>query len=355
MNVAIKPFVSIVMPALNEERYIEAAIASVLPRSGRIDYELLVMDGGSADGTGEIVCRLAERNEHIKLLHNPRRIQSAAMNIAAREAAPQAKYLLRADCHAHYPEGFAERCVAALAEHDAASVVVTMHSRGHGCMQKAVAAASNSRLGNGGSAHRRSTKSAFVEHGHHAAFDREAYLALGGYDESFRHNEDAEYDQRVIRSGRRIWMIGDLALDYFPRADLCSLAQQYRNYGWGRANTIIKHAAMPRPRQVLPVAILLGNVGALALALVYPAFLAVPLLYLALCCGWGGALALRAQDPCLLLSGPAAMVMHSSWAYGFLARLLRLRRDFGIGCAANSDPLGETPGRAPGEPRLPIF
>jgi succinoglycan biosynthesis protein ExoA len=321
MSADHKPFVSIVMPALNEEHYIEAAIRSVLPRAGSLDYELLVMDGGSTDRTEAIVGALSAANPRIKLIRNPRRIQSAAMNIAAREADPRAKYLLRADCHADYPQGFAERTVAALGARQAASVVVTMHSQGKSCMQKAIAAASNSRLGNGGSAHRKASGSGYVEHGHHAAFDRDIYLALGGYDESFRHNEDAEYDQRLIRSGKRIYLLGDLAIRYFPRAGLRSLARQYRNYGWGRANTLLKHRARPRPRQLLPVAILLGNAVAAGLSLFEPLCLAFPLVYAGLCCGWGLSLAVKAGVACLAFSGPAAIVMHMSWAFGFLCRL----------------------------------
>jgi succinoglycan biosynthesis protein ExoA len=321
MSADQQSFVSIIMPALNEEHYIEAAIRSVLPQDASLDYELLVMDGGSTDRTGEIVRALGASNPRIKLMHNPRRVQSAAMNIASHDADPRARYLLRADCHSLYPEGFAERTIAAMRETGAASVVVTMASEGKGCMQKAIAAASNSRLGNGGSAHRMAGKSAFVDHGHHAAFDRETYLALGGYDESFRHNEDAEYDQRVTRSGKRIFLLGDLAIRYFPRPSLSSLARQYRNYGWGRANTVIKHRAKPRLRQLLPLGVLLGNAGALVLALFHPIFLAVPFIYVVLCCGWGAALALKAADPCVALSGPAAMVMHFSWAFGFLSRL----------------------------------
>jgi len=316
-----KPFVSIVMPALNEEHYIEAAIRSILPRADSIDYEVLVMDGGSTDRTGSIVAALSAQNPRIKLARNPRRIQSAAMNIAARDANRRAKYLLRADCHADYPQDFAERTIAALRETGAASVVVTMHSVGSGCIQKAIAAASNSRLGNGGSAHRRLGRSGDVEHGHHAAFDRATYLGLGGYDESFRHNEDAEYDQRLIRSGRRIHLLGDLAIRYFPRDSLAALARQYRNYGWGRANTLLKHGAKPRVRQMLPVALLLANVGTTGLSLFAPVFLAFPLLYAALCCGWGLVLAAKAGDACAAMSGPAAMIMHMSWAVGFLGRL----------------------------------
>jgi succinoglycan biosynthesis protein ExoA len=314
-------FVSIVMPALNEERYIEAAIRSVLPRPGAIDYEVLVMDGGSTDRTAEIVSRLSRENPRIKLLANPRRIQAAAMNIAAREADPRARYLLRADCHSVYPEDFAARCIAALRETNAASVVVSMRSEGKSCMQKAIAAVSNSRLGNGGSAHRGAGVSRYVDHGHHAAFDRETFLALGGYDESFRYNEDAEYDWRLTQSGGRIFLLGDAAIGYFPRASLASLARQYRNYGWGRASTVLKHGMIPRPRQLLPVAILIGAVGGAVLSPLSPLFLAPSLLYLALCVGWGGALALRRGEPCLLLGGPAAVVMHMSWAYGFLARM----------------------------------
>jgi succinoglycan biosynthesis protein ExoA len=320
-NAMERPFISIVMPALNEEAYIEAAIRSVTPHSGAVDFELLVMDGGSTDRTREIVRELSRRDPRIRLIDNPRRIQAAAMNIAAEEADPRARYLLRADCHSIYPEGFAERCIAALTEKKAASVVVTMRSEGRGCLQKAIAAASNSWLGNGGSAHRRSGASGYVEHGHHAAFERAAYVALGGYDEQFRYNEDAEYDYRLTSSGRRIYLLGDLAIGYFPRSGLVSLACQYRNYGWGRASTVVKHGIVPRPRQLLPVAILLGNAGAAALACFNFAWFVVPLLYFGLCLGWGLGLALRARDICLMLSGPVAAVMHLSWGYGFLQRL----------------------------------
>ena len=33
-----------------------------------------------------------------------------------------------------------------------------------------------------------------------------AFRAVGGYDESFSHNEDAELDYRLRQAGYRIWM-----------------------------------------------------------------------------------------------------------------------------------------------------
>jgi succinoglycan biosynthesis protein ExoA len=313
------------MPVLNEERYVEAAIRSIVPRSGELQYELLVVDGGSTDRTRSIVAELAAANSQIRLIPNEKRIQSAAVNLAARLADPRSGCLVRADCHMHYPEGFVAGCVGVLSNKQVASVVVPMRTEGVTSMQRAIAAAQNSRLGNGGAAHRLIGWSGFVEHGHHAAFDRQAFLELGGYDEGFSHNEDAEFDARLIRSGRRIYMNGDIAVTYFPRADLVSLARQYFQHGRGRASTLVKHRMLPRVRQVLPVVIVLATALSAGLAIFQPWLLLVPLLYVLLCLLWGAGLAIGEKDGWLVFSGVAAIVMHVSWGAGFLARLVGWR------------------------------
>ncbi|MGH2570315.1 MAG: glycosyltransferase family 2 protein, partial [bacterium] len=55
-------FISVVMPAHNEEKTIAAAISSVLdqrPAGARV--EVIVVDDGSSDGTGEIARRSGAR------------------------------------------------------------------------------------------------------------------------------------------------------------------------------------------------------------------------------------------------------------------------------------------------------
>lgn len=316
-----RPFVSIVMPALNEERYIADAIASILPRSDELDYELLVMDGGSRDRTAEIVQEIAADNPRIRLLCNERRIQSAAINIAAGICDPRAAIFVRADCHARYPAAFASRCADTLRRMQASSVVVPMHAVGRGPMQRAIAVLQNSRLGNGGSRHRLSGRSGYVEHGHHAAFDRKTFLSLGGYDETAPFNEDAEFDIRLLRAGGRIYLDADLMIDYYPRSTLPTLARQYFRHGWGRANTILKHGKIPKLRQVLPLLLLLAMVGGLTFwpfagftALLPAAF------YASSCLVWAIVLAAQSRDAAVLLAAPAAMSMHLSWAVGFLVR-----------------------------------
>ena len=323
MQTPPRPFVSIAMPALNEERYIADAIASVLPQSDALDFELLILDGGSRDRTHEIVQALAERDPRIKLLHNERRIQSAAINIASELCDLRAAVFVRADCHARYPADFVARCIDTLRRTQSSSVVVPMRAVGRGPMQRAIAALQNSWLGNGGSRHRSSGHSGYVDHGHHAAFDRATFRSIGGYDEAAPFNEDAEFDVRLLASGGRIYLDGALTIDYYPRSRLGSLARQYFRHGWGRANTLLKHGKVPKLRQVLPVLLLLTCVGGLAL-LPFVGFAAIlpAALYAASCAAWALVLATQARDATILMAAPAAMVMHLSWAVGLLVRVV---------------------------------
>ena len=330
-----KPFVTIAMPALNEERYIAPAILSLSRIADRFDYEILVLDGGSTDRTRQIVEVFARADPRIRLIPNERRIQSAAVNLAAAVADPRSRYLVRADCHADYPEGFVEQCIDALERNDATSVVVPMKTVGATCFQKAVATAQNSRLGNGGSAHRMAGGSQFVDHGHHAAFRRDAFLAAGGYDETFTHNEDAELDVRLRRAGGRIWLEADAAISYFPRATLPALARQYFAHGKGRAKTIRKHGMRPKLRQLLPLAAVGLALLSLLGAVFTPYLLAVPVAYISAALVAGALLAVRQTSPCSVASGLAALVMHTAWAFGFVSTFAQ-SRDSRIGRTAAS-------------------
>jgi len=214
---ATLPRTTAVIPTLNEADHIAAVVANLLPPDGEgpVD-EVIVADGGSTDGTVEIVRRLHESDARVRLLHNPARIQSAGVNAAVAAADPASEVILRVDAHADYPPDFALRTVEALERTGADSVVVRLKSAALPApgarFQRAVAAAFNSRLGSGGSAHRVGGESGFVDHGHHAAFRRSVFAAAGGYDQDFVANEDAELDARLRASGARIWFQNDIVV-----------------------------------------------------------------------------------------------------------------------------------------------
>ena len=316
----------IVVPCLNEASHLGRLLDALIADVGDGDL-IVVADGGSHDGSQDIVAEWAEKDARVRLLANPARLQSAGLNLAVGEYGAGRTFLVRIDAHAAYPEGFARRLIAAALAPGADSVVVPMKTVGTSCFQVAAATAQNSKIGAGGSAHRIGGVSAWIDHGHHALMRLEAFRRIGGYDPTFSHNEDAEYDHRLTASGGRIWFKGDLAIDYFPRRTPSALFRQYVNHGRGRARTVLKHRMPLKPRQLAPA--LVGPAAATALAAVligvavHPIalILAAPAVLWICVCLAGGAFSARSANspPCGYLSGLAAMVMHLGWSWGFLS------------------------------------
>lgn len=322
--------VAILIPTLNEEPYIEAVVRRLMEDPIGSRCPIVVADGGSADRTREIVTRLAAEIPTLRLLDNPKKLQSAAMNLALGPEFDGCDILIRCDAHARYPANFVSDLAAALTAREAASVVVPLDAEPHpegGCFHRGLAWVADTKLGAGGSPHRGGARSGYEEHGHHAAFRMSAFRALGGYDESFVANEDAEYDRRLIASGERIWLDADIRKVYFPRRTPRGLWRQYHRYGIGRARTCFKHGVRPAPRQMIPVAHV-GLLTASALALPFGGWaaalgLAWPAAYLALIVGAGGAIAVEKRSACGLQASLALAVMHLSWGLGFLRQCAR--------------------------------
>ena len=322
---ATRPAVCIIVPALNEASYIEACLASLLRQIDCNIAEIIVADGGSTDGTPALVEQVARNFPIVRLLHNSGRIQSAGVNLAALQADRRAEILIRADAHVEYAPAFVVQCVTAMQKSGATSVAVPMRTVGKTGFQRATAFAQNSKLGNGGAAHRSSGGrcSGFVDHGHHAAFNRQFFEACGGYDETFTHNEDAELDYRAHLAGGRVWLCVEACVNYYPRSTPLALARQYLRNGRGRARTLVKHGMRPRLRQFAPVLVLLAVLGGLILTPVWWPFVLIPLIYLALCSVAGVYAAFVKRDPWLLASGVAIAIMHLSFGTGFLQTLAK--------------------------------
>jgi succinoglycan biosynthesis protein ExoA len=319
--------VLVVIPTLNEDAHIEGVI-DTLSRGldPAHDVRIVVADGGSTDGTVDRVVRMAASRPWLTLLPNPRRIQSAAVNLAARTLGADVDVLVRCDAHANYPGGFVRQLVATLERVGADAVVVPMDSQGSNCLQRAVAWVSDTPIGSGGSAHRGGRHSGFIDHGHHAAFRMESFRRAGGYDETFTHNEDAELDCRQRAMGSRIYLDADIRIGYSPRGTLRGLWRQYFGYGRGRARTVRKHPGSMRLRQLAVPSFIGANAVAIMAAIWLPWLLLLPLAYgLGLLCASVG-IALKKRSLCGLWSGAAAFTMHAAWACGFLWSMVALRQ-----------------------------
>jgi succinoglycan biosynthesis protein ExoA len=315
----------IVIPCLNEEAYLSDVLAAMLADPAARRSVIVVADGGSVDSSRAIAQAVAADHPQVRLVANPKRLQSAGVNLAFRQYGKGCAWLIRLDAHADYPADYVSRLIETAVRSGADSVVVPMRSVGTTCFQRAAAAAQNSILGAGGSVHRRAGQEGWVEHGHHALMRAEAFAAVGGYDESFSHNEDAELDRRLTGRGGRIWLAGDLAIGYYPRSEPRALFRQYVNHGAGRARTVAKHRAPLKLRQIAPLGVAPAVVLVLAMPVFWPAMIPAAL-WASVSLLYGLALGLRARDLCACGSGVAAMISHLGWSAGYWRQRLTQRR-----------------------------
>ena len=313
-----------VIPTLNEERHIETCIRSLMAGETLLrEVPLVVADGGSTDRTVEIVEGLKAEFPNLQLIHNPKRLQAAAMNLAVTDASSAVtRYVVRCDAHSIYPEGFILSVARTLEATKAASVVIPMDAVGDTCFERANAWIVDTPLGSGGSVHRGGKISGYVDHGHHAGFDIGMYRQVGGYDETFSHNEDAEYDERVAQAGGRIYLDAGIRIRYIPRGSVSRLSKQYFNYGKGRARNVRKHGQKLKIRQALPIFALLASAAGLVLSPFFLPALILPVGYASVLFAASIAVAVWKRSPCGLLAGLISGTMHMSWAAGFLKEAL---------------------------------
>ena len=103
-------FVAIIIPTLNEEKFITECLNSVVNQTYPLErMDVIVVDGGSKDETHSIVEKFHIRYENIRLLNNSGRIQSIAFNIGVKFS--DAPYIIRLDAHAIYDPKYIEICI----------------------------------------------------------------------------------------------------------------------------------------------------------------------------------------------------------------------------------------------------
>lgn len=308
-----------VIPCLNEADHLDALLTQFL--ADPTYTQVVVADGGSDDGSLEIIAAHQARDERLQLLRNPDRIQSAGINRAVARFGADKDWLIRIDAHCLYPDSYGAMLLKIARENSADAVTVPMVTVGTQGWQKAIATAQNSALGTGGSAHRHVRTGQWVDHGHHALMRIDVFRHIGGYCEAMPCNEDAELDVRQVREGKRIWLDPAAAITYLPRKSLGALARQYWRYGTGRARTVRRHNLPMKLRQLAPI----GIFGALCAALlvpVHPIFALPGALWAAACLVIGFVAGMKAGNAggsgMGLLAGVPAMIMHASWGAGFI-------------------------------------
>jgi len=324
------PFVSIVIPCFNEERFIGKVLERLACQYKHDRYEIIVVDGYSTDGTLRVISEFAGQNRGVlvRVIANPARTIPAALNLGI--SAAQGDLILRMDAHSIPSPNYVQRCVDLLTD-DQASVVGMpwrIQAGNQSVVARAIALAVAHAFGIGDARYRLPQSGAqFVDTVPFGAFRRSVWEQLGGFNEALLANEDYDFHYRVRKGGGRILLDNVAHCDYFARASLEEIAAQYFRYGRWKAQMIKLHPRSIRLRQLVAPGFVLFILSAIPIYLVWPpaAWLYITIfgLYALLCVVFAFSLARRTRDwKAFFLIPLIFFVIHSSWGGSFLLGLL---------------------------------
>jgi succinoglycan biosynthesis protein ExoA len=244
------PHVSVIVPARNEERHIEACVRSIRSQELDAGLEVIVADGRSSDRTAELAARAGAT-----VVDNPQRVIPAALNRGL--AAARGDIVLRFDAHSEMPAGYVAACLRALAQAEDIGTVGGWREVGaSGPWGRALAAALGSPLGIGYPMRWRRPAPGMprvdVDTVHFGCYRKEVLVRLGGWREDILTNEDFELDYRLRRAGYRVVFDPAVWSIYRPRESFAAIVRQYWRYGRWKAEVLAAAPASVRPRQLAP-------------------------------------------------------------------------------------------------------
>ena len=231
------PRVSIVIPARNESRNIERCVRSVLD-AAYPNFEVIVVDDHSTDGTGDIARRIASEDSRLRVIDAPALPEGWfgkqwACAAGAREAS--GALLLFTDADTRHSRDLLPRAVNAMRDRGAELLSLAgnqeMHSFWERIIQPQMFALLSIRYG--GSEHVSNAKRPVdaIANGQFILVRRESYEAIGGHAAvRDRVAEDMAMAQTFVAAGRRIALF--VANDQLSTHMYASLPELIS--GWGK-------------------------------------------------------------------------------------------------------------------------
>lgn len=262
--------VSVIVVCYNERVNIGCCLQSLVDlQYPQEDYEILVVDNNSEDGTQEIIRGFQKDHPRIRLFINQERGIASSRNMGIKRAAYPYVAFTDADCQVppewlgvmvdgfkrhreYYPE-----LVAAGGTNEAPAGVSSFYD--------SVNIVLKTLLGNRGSTQGREfSQDRLVDHipTLNILYDKAMIISAGGFDEDFRFVcEDPELNHRLVKSNHKIVYLKDSRVSHRFRPGFLCWAKRTFSYGWGRTQIILRHPDHFSFIYLLPPAIILLWIG----------------------------------------------------------------------------------------------
>lgn len=323
--------VSVVVTCLNEAGSIGPCLQSLLGQHYD-HYEIVVVDGGSGDGTLEIIQELAATDQRLHCLVERKQGTAAGRNAGIRAARHALIAFTDADCIV--PPDWLTTLVMGLMEAQRGDPAVVAAGGGNIVppdappFVQAIGIALDCFAGSFTSVQgRRYPISMGVPSlaTLNVLYQKDALTLVQGFDESLASEaEDADLNFRLIVQGKKLVFLSHVTVHHHFRATPRDWARNMRRYGRGRARLLKRHPTMRHPQFLLPPAFLLA-MAVIPLGFVHPVFF-LPALYVPLILLYAFLLAARSGHPFLWhMVALVFIIQHFSYALGEVQGLIDTR------------------------------
>ena len=307
--------ISVILPVLNEEKYLEDAVTAILAQQYDGKIEVILAVAPSVDRTSEIAQRLHINDPRVVIVDNPTGRTATGLNLAI--AASQYSIIVRVDGHANIPNNYCQLVSEILESTGAVNVGGVMAAQGQSLFERSVARAMRSPLGVGASRFHTGGGAGEVDTVYLGAFRKEAVLAVGGFDERFTRAQDWELNFRLRQAGGVVYFDPRLIVTYRPRSTVKALAKQYFEYGRWRRVVSRRHQGTINYRYLAPPFTVAATTLSLLLGWLVSSLLFIPALVYAVFILIASAVIGKSMGESLCLP-TILLTMHISWGLGFL-------------------------------------
>ena len=333
----VRPFVSVVIPCRNEEKFIGRCLDSIVANDYPKDrLEILIVNGASTDKTREIVEGYSKKYPFIKLLENPKITTPISMNIGVKNA--KGDIIMITGAHSTYNPDYISKSVRYLEDYGADNVggaLVTKPAVGT-YSARAIALALSSFFGTGGASFRvggglaaQAGKPRWVDTAFGGCFRKEVFRKIGYFNENLTRSQDMEFSIRLHKAGGKILFAPDISTTYYPKTTFGSFFKHNIKDGiW--AILPMKYGAPPfKLRHLVSLFFVLGLIVPLIISIWLPPFYwltaAVLALYLAVSLYFSASISLKEKNILLLpFLVIAFAVRHFAYGIGSIIGLARL-------------------------------
>lgn len=241
---------SIIVATYNRIQEMKELISSLRAMTfSPADFELVVVDDGSEDGTGDYIQSLNTEFD-IQYHYQQNQGPGAARNRAMSEA--KGEYFIFLDSDVIVPDSYLSAVDKSVKEEswEAFGGPDDSHASFPPLLQ-AINYSMTSFIGTGGTRGSTESVTRFYPRSFNMGIHRQVFESMGGMND-LRHGQDMDYSARIYRAGYKVGLIPDAVVYHKRRTSLKKFYKQIFNWGVARINLGRAYPEMLKPVHLLP-------------------------------------------------------------------------------------------------------